>query len=87
MKKTDIFMVYSVLKARIRRAVIFLRQLQLAGIVRTKDFKTGRGCQTLRHSGQIPQQRNVVLHPYFVNGKYVLYRLMDDFIETGSGGE
>ncbi len=34
-----------------------------------------------------PQQRNVVLHPEFVNGKYAFYtRPMDDFIETGSGG-
>ena len=34
-----------------------------------------------------PQQRNVVLHPEFVEGKYAFYtRPMDDFIETGSGG-
>ena len=34
-----------------------------------------------------PQQRNVVLHPEFVNGKYAFYtRPMDGFIETGSGG-
>jgi 4-O-beta-D-mannosyl-D-glucose phosphorylase len=34
-----------------------------------------------------PQQRNVVLHPEFVNGKYMFYtRPMDGFIETGSGG-
>ena len=34
-----------------------------------------------------PQQRNVVLHPEFVNGKYAFYtRPMDDFIDTGSGG-
>ena len=34
-----------------------------------------------------PQQRNVVLHPEFVDGKYAFYtRPMDDFIETGSGG-
>lgn len=34
-----------------------------------------------------PQQRNVVLHPEFINGKYAFYtRPMDDFIETGSGG-
>jgi 4-O-beta-D-mannosyl-D-glucose phosphorylase len=33
-----------------------------------------------------PQQRNVVLHPEFVEGKYAFYtRPMDDFIETGSG--
>jgi 4-O-beta-D-mannosyl-D-glucose phosphorylase len=34
-----------------------------------------------------PQQRNVVLHPEFVDGKYMLYtRPQDGFIETGSGG-
>jgi len=34
-----------------------------------------------------PQQRNVVLHPEFVKGKYAFYtRPMDDFIDTGSGG-
>jgi 4-O-beta-D-mannosyl-D-glucose phosphorylase len=33
------------------------------------------------------QQRNVVLHPEFVDGKYALYtRPQDGFIETGSGG-
>ena len=33
------------------------------------------------------QQRNVVLHPEFVDGKYAFYtRPMDGFIETGSGG-
>ncbi len=34
-----------------------------------------------------PQQRNVVLHPEFINGKYALYtRPQDGFIETGKGG-
>ena len=33
------------------------------------------------------QQRNVVLHPEFVNGKYALYtRPQDGFIDAGSGG-
>ena len=33
------------------------------------------------------QQRNVVLHPEFVNGKYALYtRPQDGFIDTGNGG-
>lgn len=57
-----------------------------AGIVRTKDLKTWERLPNLvtLHS---PQQRNVVLHPEFVNGKYAFYtRPMDDFIETGSGG-
>ncbi len=57
-----------------------------AGIVRTKDLKTWErlpNLVTLRS----PQQRNVCLHPEFVNGKYAFYtRPMDDFIETGSGG-
>ena len=57
-----------------------------AGIVRTRDLKTWErlpNLVTLRS----PQQRNVLLHPYFVNGQYAFYtRPMDDFIETGSGG-
>ena len=57
-----------------------------AGIVRTKDLRTWERLPklvTLRS----PQQRNVCLHPEFVNGKYAFYtRPMDDFIETGSGG-
>lgn len=57
-----------------------------AGIVRTRDLKTWERLDNLKtlHS---PQQRNVVLHPEFVEGKYAFYtRPMDDFIETGSGG-
>lgn len=57
-----------------------------AGIVRTKDLKNWErlpNLVTLRS----PQQRNVLLHPEFVNGKYAFYtRPMDDFIDTGSGG-
>ena len=57
-----------------------------AGIARTKDLKTWErlpNLVTLRS----PQQRNVCLHPEFVNGQYAFYtRPMDDFIETGSGG-
>ncbi|MBO4379132.1 MAG: glycosidase [Clostridia bacterium] len=56
-----------------------------AGIVRTKDLRTWERLPdliTLRS----PQQRNVLLHPKFVNGKYAFYtRPMDGFIETGSG--
>lgn len=55
-----------------------------AGIVRTKD---------LVHWDRLPdlktrsQQRNVTLHPEFVEGKYALYtRPQDGFIDTGSGG-
>ena len=57
-----------------------------AGIVRTKDLKTWERLDNLTtlHS---PQQRNVVLHPEFVDGKDAFYtRPMDGFIETGSGG-
>ncbi|MFT4144478.1 MAG: glycosidase [Mobilitalea sp.] len=57
-----------------------------AGIVRTKDLKTWDRLDNLITLNS-PQQRNVVLHPEFVNGKYAFYtRPMDDFINTGSGG-
>ncbi len=57
-----------------------------AGIVRTKDLKTWERLPNLKTLNS-PQQRNVVLHPEFVNGKYAFYtRPMDDFIDTGSGG-
>ena len=58
----------------------------VAGIVRTKDLKTWERLDNLK-TLRSPQQRNVVLHPEFVNGKYAFYtRPMDDFIDTGSGG-
>jgi 4-O-beta-D-mannosyl-D-glucose phosphorylase len=55
------------------------------GIARTKDLiKWERLPDLISYSGQ---QRNVVLHPEFINGKYALYtRPQDGFIETGSGG-
>ena len=57
-----------------------------AGIVRTKDLKTWERLDNLT-TLRSPQQRNVVLHPEFVDGKYAFYtRPMDDFIDTGSGG-
>ena len=57
-----------------------------AGIVRTKDLKHWERLPNLV-TKRSPQQRNVVLHPEFVNGKYAFYtRPMDSFIETGSGG-
>lgn len=57
-----------------------------AGIVRTKDLKTWERLDNLK-TLRSPQQRNVVLHPEFVDGKYAFYtRPMDGFIETGSGG-
>ncbi|MBO7403240.1 MAG: glycosidase [Lachnospiraceae bacterium] len=57
-----------------------------AGIVRTKDLVNFERLPNLKTLNS-PQQRNVCLHPEFVNGKYAFYtRPMDDFIETGSGG-
>ena len=57
-----------------------------AVIVRTKDLETWERLPNLVTLNS-PQQRNVVLHPEFVGGKYAFYtRPMDDFIETGSGG-
>lgn len=55
------------------------------GIARTKDLVNWERLADLRtHS---PQQRNVVLHPEFVDGKYAFYtRPQDGFINTGSGG-
>jgi 4-O-beta-D-mannosyl-D-glucose phosphorylase len=55
------------------------------GIARTKDLITWERLPDLiSHSGQ---QRNVVLHPGFIQGKYALYtRPQDGFIDTGSGG-
>lgn len=55
-----------------------------AGIVRTKDLKHWERLPDLVSASQ---QRNVVLHPEFVDGKYALYtRPQDGFIEAGSGG-
>jgi 4-O-beta-D-mannosyl-D-glucose phosphorylase len=55
------------------------------GIVRTKDLKQWDRLADLRTGS--PQQRNVVLHPEFVKGKYAFYtRPQDGFIEAGSGG-
>lgn len=57
-----------------------------AGIVRTRDLRHWERLDNLV-TLRSPQQRNVVLHPEFVDGKYAFYtRPMDDFIETGSGG-
>ncbi|MCX9472648.1 glycosidase, partial [Vibrio cholerae] len=55
------------------------------GIVRTTDLKTWQRLPDLKTRSA--QQRNVVLHPEFVDGKYALYtRPQDSFIEAGSGG-
>lgn len=56
-----------------------------AAIARTKDFKTWYRLADLKTPS--PQQRNVVLHPEFVKGKYAFYtRPQDSFIEAGKGG-
>ena len=55
-----------------------------ASIARTKDLKTWERLPDLKSRSQ---QRNVVLHPEFVDGKYAFYtRPQDGFIDTGSGG-
>ncbi|MCD8134498.1 MAG: glycosidase [Parabacteroides gordonii] len=55
-----------------------------AGIVRTKDLVDWERLPDLQTRSQ---QRNVVLHPEFVYGKYALYtRPQDGFIAAGSGG-
>lgn len=55
-----------------------------AAIARTKDLKTWERLPELKTRSQ---QRNVVLHPEFVDGKYAYYtRPQDGFIDTGSGG-
>lgn len=54
------------------------------GIARTRDLVNWERLPDLVSSSQ---QRNVCLHPEFVNGKYALYtRPQDGFIDTGSGG-
>jgi 4-O-beta-D-mannosyl-D-glucose phosphorylase len=55
------------------------------GIARTKDLITWKRLPDLVTKSA--QQRNVVLHPEFVNGKYAFYtRPQDSFIEAGKGG-
>lgn len=55
------------------------------GIARTRDLKTWERLPDLQTPS--PQQRNVVLHPEWVNGKYAFYtRPQDGFIQAGTGG-
>ena len=55
------------------------------GIARTRDLKQWERLPDLK--SRSPQQRNVVLHPSFIEGRYGLYtRPQDDFIQAGSGG-
>ncbi len=55
-----------------------------AGVVRTRDLISWERLPDIKSASQ---QRNVVLHPEFVKGKYALYtRPQDGFIDAGSGG-
>ena len=55
------------------------------GVARTKDLKKWERLADVKSKS--PQQRNVVLHPEFVNGNYAFYtRPQDDFIQAGKGG-
>ena len=55
------------------------------GIARTRDLKSWERLADLKSKS--PQQRNVVLHPEFVDGVYAFYtRPQDDFIQAGKGG-
>ncbi|HEV8284268.1 MAG TPA: glycosidase [Chitinophagaceae bacterium] len=55
------------------------------GIARTKDLINWERLPDLKTPS--PQQRNVILHPEFINGKYAFYtRPQDGFIDTGKGG-
>ncbi len=59
--------------------------LAQCGIIRSKDLLSWERLADLKTSSD--QQRNVVLHPEFVNGKYAFYtRPQDSFIEAGNGG-
>ncbi|MFW6352790.1 MAG: glycosidase [Verrucomicrobiota bacterium] len=56
-----------------------------AGLARTKDFRNWERLPNLKTPAS--QQRNVVLHPEFVDGQYAFYtRPMDGFIDVGAGG-
>jgi 4-O-beta-D-mannosyl-D-glucose phosphorylase len=55
------------------------------GVSRTRDLKTWERLADLK--SRSAQQRNVVLHPEFIDGKYAFYtRPQDDFIQAGKGG-
>jgi len=55
------------------------------GLARTKDLKDWERLPDIKSKS--PQQRNVVLHPEFVDGKYAFYtRPQDEFIQAGKGG-
>ena len=81
-------LVDQLLKVRVEsesdEGISYLWLLDGSEIARTKDLKTWERLPDLKTRSQ---QRNVVLHPEFVNGKYALYtRPQDGFIDTGNGG-
>lgn len=54
------------------------------GIIRSKDMKSWERLSNLKTASD--QQRNCVLHPEFVNGKYAFYtRPLADFASLGGG--
>lgn len=55
------------------------------GLARTHDLKEWERLPDLQTPS--PQQRNVVLHPELVDGRYAFYtRPQDGFVDAGSGG-
>lgn len=63
----------------------FSSAIAQAGIARTHDLRTWERLPDLKTKS--PQQRNVVLHPEFIDGKYAFFtRPQDSFIQAGSGG-
>lgn len=62
----------------------FSAAIAQAGLVRTKDLTHWERLPDIKSNSK--QQRNVVLHPEFIEGKYAFYtRPQDGFIDTGSG--
>lgn len=63
----------------------FSSAIAQCGIIRSKDLKSWERLPDLKTNS--PQQRNAVLHPEFVEGKYAFYtRPQDGFISAGKGG-
>ncbi len=85
--KMDGFTAFSVPNGKIRMLTEGDTSMATAsgGIARTKNLTDWeRLPDFISHHGQ---QRNLVLHPEFVNGKYAFYsRPQDGFIEVGGGG-
>ncbi len=55
------------------------------GVIRSKDLESWERLPDLKSPSS--QQRNAVLHPEFVDGRYAIYtRPQDGFVDAGSGG-